>query len=321
MPAAAQQETEDLMAETTPPATDIPSASWVDRFAPVVLRPYLRLARLDRPIGTWLLLLPCWWSIALANEGNAMAGTSVIALFALFAVGSVVMRGAGCTLNDIVDRDFDGRVARTATRPIPSGDVSVRQAALFLCLQLAAGLMVLSQLNAVTFWMAVASLGLVAIYPFAKRYTYWPQLVLGFTFNWGALLGWTAVRGQLDAPAVALYAAGILWTLGYDTIYAHQDKEDDALIGVKSTALRLGDATRPWLFGFYAGATVLIAMAGYLAELSLAFYAGLLLCALHLAWQAWRVDIHAPADCLATFKSNRDFGLLLTAAIIVGQAL
>ncbi|NQV43984.1 MAG: 4-hydroxybenzoate octaprenyltransferase [Rhodospirillales bacterium] len=309
------------MAESRPPTTDIPPASWVDLFAPAALRPYLRLARLDRPIGTWLLLLPCWWSIALASDGDAITGTSLITLSALFAVGALVMRGAGCTLNDIVDRDFDGRVARTATRPIPSGDVTVRQAALFLCLQLAAGLMVLSQLNVFTFWMAVASLGLVAIYPFAKRYTYWPQLVLGLTFNWGALLGWTAIRGQLDAPAVALYAAGILWTLGYDTIYAHQDKEDDALIGIKSTALKLGDATQHWLFGFYAGAIVLIALAGYLAGLSLAFYGGLLLCALHLAWQAWRVDIHAPTDCLATFKSNRDFGLLLTAAIIAGQVL
>ena len=309
------------MAETPPPATDIPPASWVDRFAPATLRPYLRLARLDRPIGTWLLLLPCWWSIALASDGDAIVEPSLITLFALFAVGSLVMRGAGCTLNDIVDRDFDGRVARTATRPIPSGDVSVRQATLFLCLQLTAGLMVLSQLNAFTFWVAVASLGLVALYPFAKRYTYWPQLVLGFTFNWGALLGWTAVRGQLDAPAVALYAAGILWTLGYDTIYAHQDKEDDVLIGVKSTALKLGEATRPWLFGFYAGAIAFIALAGYLAGLSLAFYAGLVLCALHLAWQAWHVDIHTPADCLATFKSNRDFGLLLTASIIAGQVL
>ncbi len=307
------------MTETAPSAIDIPAESWVDRLAPVALRPYLRLARLDRPIGTWLLLLPCWWSTALAMGADDVLSHQLVKLFALFTLGSIVMRGAGCTLNDIVDRDFDGRVARTATRPIPSGDVSVGQAIVFLCLQLAVGLTVLMQFNAFTTWMGVASLGLVAVYPFAKRFTNWPQLVLGLTFNWGALLGWTAVRGQLDWPAVALYGAGVLWTLGYDTIYAHQDKEDDALIGVKSTALRLGDSTRPWLFGFYAGTIILIACAGYLAGLAMVFYAGLALCGLHLARQAWRVDINAPADCLAKFKSNRDFGLLLAAAIVAGQ--
>jgi len=167
--------------------------------------------------------------------------------------------------------------------------------------------------------MGAASLGLVAVYPFAKRFTNWPQLVLGLTFNWGTLLGWTAVRGQLEWAAVALYAAGVLWTLGYDTIYAHQDKEDDALIGVKSTALKFGDTTRTWLFGFYTGAIAMIACAGYLTGLSMVFYAGVALCGVHLAWQAWRVDINAPADCLAKFKSNRNFGLLLAAAIIAGQ--
>lgn len=305
------------MTQTTPSATDIPAESWVDRFAPSTLRPYLRLARLDRPIGTWLLLLPCWWSVALAMDG--ILSQQLIMICALFAVGAIVMRGAGCTLNDIVDRGFDGRVARTATRPIPGGDVSVRQAIAFLCLQLAIGLAILAQFNTVTTWTAIASLGLVAVYPFAKRFTNWPQFVLGLTFNWGALVGWTAVRGQLDWPAVALYAGGVLWTLGYDTIYAHQDKKDDALIGVKSSALKLGDATRPWLFTFYAGALALIAYAGFLAGLSTVFYMGLVLCGGHLVWQAWRVDIHAPMDCLAKFKSNRDFGLLLTAAVIAGQ--
>lgn len=305
------------MAETTPSVTDIPNASWVDRLAPVVLRPYLRLARLDRPIGTWLLLLPCWWSVALAMDD--VLNEQLLTLFALFTVGAFVMRGAGCTLNDIVDRDFDGRVARTATRPIPSGDVSVRQAIVFLCLQLTVGLLILMQFNTFTMWTGIASLSLIAVYPFAKRFTNWPQLILGLTFNWGALLGWAAVRGQLNWPAVALYAAGVLWTLGYDTIYAHQDKKDDVLIGVKSSALRLGDATRPWLFGFYAGTIALIACAGYLVGLSEVFFGGLALCAAHLAWQAWRVDINAPADCRAKFNSNRDFGLLLAAAIIAGR--
>ena len=318
------------MADTTPSAPDIPTESWVDRLAPAAMRPYLRLARLDRPIGTWLLVLPCWWSTALAQTMNPETGMSpslgsvlngqLLTLFVLFAVGATVMRGAGCTLNDIVDRDFDGRVARTATRPIPSGDVSVRQAIAFLCLQLGLGLVVLLQLNAAAIWLGVASLALVALYPFAKRFTYWPQFVLGLTFNWGALLGWTAVRGQLEWPAVALYVGGLCWTLGYDTIYAHQDKEDDALIGVKSTALRLGNATRPWLFAFYAGATGLIAWSGHLAGFTGGFFTVLVVCCGgHLAWQAWRVDINNPADCLAKFKSNRDFGLLLTVAILLAQ--
>ncbi len=309
------------MAQTASSKTDIPSESWVEKYAPVSARPYLRLARMDRPIGTWLLLLPCWWSLILAAGPDEIFSAEVLMFSVLFVVGSLAMRGAGCTINDIVDRDFDGRVARTATRPIPSGDVSVRQAIIFLSMQLLIGLVVLFQFNEFTIWLAISSLGLVVIYPFAKRFTYWPQLVLGLTFNWGALLGWTAVRGQLDWPAVALYAAGVFWTLGYDTIYAHQDKEDDVLIGVKSSALKLGDSTRPWLFGFYGATIILIALAGYQAGLAPVFYAALVPCALHLIWQAWRVDIHNSADCLTKFKSNRDFGLLLCAAIILAKVV
>lgn len=252
-----------------------------------------------------------------SNEGLT---PDLLTLFALFALGALVMRGAGCTLNDIVDRDFDGRVARTSTRPIPSGEVSVPKALLFLCLQLCIGLGVLLQLNVTTQWVAIASLILVVVYPFAKRFTYWPQLVLGLTFNWGALVGWTAVTGELAWPAVALYAAGVLWTLGYDTIYAHQDKEDDILIGVKSTALRLGEATKPWLFGFYAVAMALIIYAGILAQLPTIYFWGLVPCGAHLLWQAWRVNINDPADCMAKFRSNRDFGFLLLAAILIRWA-
>lgn len=244
----------------------------------------------------------------------------LLQMFALFAVGALVMRGAGCTINDIVDRDFDGRVARTATRPIPSGEVSIRWAVAFLFLQLGIGLLVLLQFNETTQWVGIASLGLVAIYPFAKRFTYWPQFVLGLAFNWGALLGWTAVRGQLDWPAIVLYAAGVLWTLGYDTIYAHQDKEDDILIGVKSSALKLGNATKPWLFVFYTTSMALIVYAGYLTASPAIFFWGLCLCGAHLAWQVWRVDINDPADCKAKFRSNRDFGLLLLAAILIRWA-
>jgi len=298
------------------PATDIPDESWIDRLAPDGVRPYLRLARADRPIGTWLLLLPCWWSISLATPGWPDPMLAV-----LFAVGALVMRGAGCTLNDIVDRDFDARVQRTATRPVASGQISVPKATAFLALQLLAGLAVLSRFNAFAIALGVASLALVALYPFMKRITYWPQLFLGFTFNWGALLGWAAVTGGLAAPAGLLYAGSVFWTLGYDTIYAHQDKEDDALIGVKSTALKLGDGTRPWLFAFYGLAMGLFGGAGYLAGLAWPFYVALAFGALHLAWQARRVDISDPGDCLAKFKSNRDFGLVLLAGIITARVM
>ncbi len=295
-------------------STDIPDESWINRLAPDGARPYLRLARMDRPIGTWLLLLPCWWGVALATPSWPN-----IWLFMLFAIGSLVMRGAGCTFNDIVDRDFDARVARTATRPIASGQISVFNAIVFLGLQLLLGCVVLLQFNAFSVALGVSSLVLVAIYPFMKRITYWPQMFLGLTFNWGALLGWAVVDGGLAPPAIALYAAGVFWTLGYDTIYAHQDKEDDILIGIKSTALKFGASTRPWLMGFYGCAAALIAAAGLLAELGWPFYLALGLGALHLLWQARMVDTNDPKDCLSKFKSNRDFGFIMLAGIVAGQ--
>ena len=297
-------------------ATDIPSESWIDRFAPEVIRPYLRLARLDRPIGTWLLLLPCWWGAALATPAWPDA-----TMFVLFTIGAVVMRGAGCTVNDLADRKFDARVARTATRPIASGQISVLKAFVFLALQLLLGLSILLQFNAFTVALGVSSLLLIVLYPFMKRITYWPQLFLGFTFNWGVLLGWAAVKGELSAPAFVLYGAGIFWTLGYDTIYAHQDKEDDVLIGVKSTALKFGDGTKPWLVGFYSITVILLAATGLLANLAWPFYSGLTLAALHLAWQIKSVDIANSKNCLRRFKSNRDFGLILLAGIIAAQVI
>lgn len=297
-----------------PSTSDIPADSWVDRWAPAAARPYLRLMRLDRPIGTWLLLFPCWWSVAMATQGWPDPR-----FLALFAVGALIMRGAGCTLNDIADRDFDARVARTADRPIASGQITVFQAVVFLGLQLLAGLAILLQFNRATVALGILSLVLVAVYPFSKRVTYWPQAILGLTFNWGALLGWTAVRGTLDWPAVALYAGCFFWTMGYDTIYAHQDKEDDILIGVKSTALKLGDATRPWLFGFYGATVALMTLAGWLAGLSWPFYAGLALAGAHLFRQAATVDIADPAHCLAVFKSNRVVGWLILAAFVGGS--
>lgn len=294
----------------------MPALTWIDRWAPLGLRPYLHLARIDRPIGTWLLLLPCWWSIALATPGWPDP-----ILVALFGAGALVMRGAGCTLNDIVDRNFDGQVARTATRPIPSGAVSIPRAFTFLGLQLLLGLAVLLQFNLFAVLVGAGSLVVVAVYPFMKRITYWPQAVLGLAFNWGALLGWAAVRGDLAAPAGILYMAGILWTLGYDTIYAHQDKEDDILIGLKSTALRFGENTTTWLAGFYAGTIGLIGLCGYLTGLGWAFYVGLGFAAAHLAWQLLTLDINDAKGCLARFKSNRFFGLIVFAAIIAGQII
>jgi 4-hydroxybenzoate polyprenyltransferase len=295
---------------------DIPVGNWIDRWLPAPCRPYARLMRLDRPIGTWLLLFPCWWSIALASDGLPSPW-----LFILFGIGALVMRGAGCTVNDWADREFDGRVARTASRPIPSGAVSPAQALAFLGLQLLVGLVILVQLNNFAIAVGIASLLLVFPYPFMKRITYWPQAWLGLTFNWGALLGWAAVKGHMGLPALLLYAAGPLWTLGYDTIYAHQDKEDDVLIGVKSTALRLGDDTVKWLWLFYPGALALIGAAGWTAGLSWAFWPGLALAGGHLLWQIRGVDIHDGADCLAKFKSNRHFGWLVLAAIVAGKVL
>ncbi len=305
------------MAETR--ASDIEMGHWSLRLAPAPLRPYLRLARFDRPIGTWLLLLPCWWGLALAS---AAAGRwPDPGLMLLFAIGALVMRGAGCTYNDILDRDFDAKVARTATRPIPAGEVTLRQAFLFIAGLLLVGLAVLLRLEPFAALVAVASLLLVAAYPVMKRITYWPQAWLGLTFNWGALVGWAAVTGGLAWPAVLLYAGGIAWTLGYDTIYAHQDKEDDVLIGVKSTALLFGAATRPWLIGFYGAALLLLLAAGLTAGLGWPFLLGLAAATAQLAWQVATLDADDPDNCLRRFKSNRIMGLLLLAGIVAAGAI
>ncbi|MDJ0893616.1 MAG: 4-hydroxybenzoate octaprenyltransferase [Alphaproteobacteria bacterium] len=290
--------------------TDIPVAGWVDRLLPKAARPYARLMRLDRPIGTWLLLFPGWWSIAMAWRGWENAW-----LFAAFGLGAIIMRGAGCTWNDITDRDFDGRVARTRTRPIPAGEVTVRQAYLFLGLLLLAGLAILLTFNPFAIALGAASLVLVFSYPFMKRITYWPQFVLGLAFNWGALLGWAAVDGALALPPALLYVAGIFWTLGYDTIYAHQDKEDDALIGVKSTALKLGPKTRPFLYQVYAATVLLMAAMGWFIGYGWPFYACLAAGAAQLFWQAHRVALDDPEDCLAKFRSNRLFAWLVLAGM------
>jgi 4-hydroxybenzoate polyprenyltransferase len=307
-------------AATPPDGTDISRDDWAARHAPAVLLPYIRLARLDRPIGTWLLLFPGWWSIALAAAPGS-GGWPDWRLMALFALGAVVMRGAGCTLNDIIDRDFDARVARTRTRPLPSGAVGVPQAACFMALLLAIGAAILLSLTPTAIALGVFVLLLVATYPLMKRITYWPQFFLGLNFNWGALMGWAAVTDNVAAPALLLYAGGICWTLGYDTIYAHQDKEDDVLVGVKSSALALGPATRPALAVFYAAAIILWAAAAVAAGLAWPIWPLLVLAALQLAWQAATVRIDDPADCLAKFRANRWTGWLVLAGIVIARVV
>ena len=316
-----------MSANDTARPADATSDTWIDTLAPSGTRPYLRLMRADRPIGVWLLLWPCWWSILLAsNQGAQDVATSsvlyvlsLLKLMALFAFGSIVMRGAGCVYNDIVDRDIDAQVARTAGRPIPSGQVSVPSAWLFLLVLLLLGLAVLLSLNSFSIYLGAASLIPVAIYPFMKRITDWPQAFLGFTFNWGALLGWAAVTGGLGLAPLVLFIGALFWTLGYDTIYAHQDKDDDALIGVRSTARLFGDSTRSWVGVFYLVALVMFAGAGYLAGMNWLFVPGLVAAGFHLAWQVRTLDINDATACLRIFRSNRDFGLIVFLSILAGS--
>ena len=294
--------------------------NWVDTRAPLWSRPYLRLSRLDRPIGSWLLLMPCWWSAALA-AGVAHDLRQLPIIVVLFFIGAFVMRGAGCTWNDITDRDLDAQVERTRSRPIPAGQVTVVQAAIFLVLQALIGLLVLLQFNGFAVAMGVASLATVVIYPFMKRVTYWPQVFLGLAFSWGALMGFAVTLGRVDAAAVVLYAGSISWVIGYDTIYAHQDSEDDALVGIKSTALLFGARTKQALWIFYSIAVVLIGVAAWLASAGWFAALGLAAFAAHLVWQIRRLDISDPALCLRVFKSNRDAGLLLFAGLVADAVL
>ncbi len=289
---------------------------WADHYLPQALRPYARLARLERPIGWWLLLLPCWWGLLLALIAQGLGKPHLWYAF-LFVIGAIVMRGAGCTLNDIIDRDYDSRVARTRSRPIPSGQVNVTQAVAFLIAQCLVGLLVLLQFNWFTILLGVSSLSFAVIYPFMKRFTYWPQLFLGLAFNWGALMGWSAVQGDLTEAPVLLYLGGIAWTLAYDTIYAHQDKEDDVLIGVKSTALKFGDASPPWLAFFFITSLTLLDAALWSAGTSAIAHIGIAGAALHAGWQLWRFRADDPQGCLEIFRSNRIFGLIIAAFLLL----
>ena len=324
---SADRTPETATADAPDQVADAVRGNWVDRRAPAWSRPYLRLSRADRPIGTWLLLLPCWWGVALAAAQDGwrlgdvwIAGSCV--------VGAWLMRGAGCTWNDITDRDFDAAVARTRSRPIPSGQVSVRQAAAWMVLQALAAAGILFSYNGAAILLGLASLALVAVYPFAKRFTWWPQVFLGLAFNWGALLAYAAHAGRPDLPALLLYASGIAWTLFYDTIYAHQDKEDDALIGVKSTARLFGAATPQWL-GLFLVASVLLMSAAILTALLPEAHPVKLAVALaapwafgwHLWWQTRQVDTDDPESCLHVFRSNRDAGLVAALFLAIAAFL
>ena len=293
--------------------TDIATGGWVARLPPRFV-PYVLLARLDRPIGVWLLFLPGLWGILLSGPPPREA----IRLILLFAIGALVMRSAGCVVNDLWDRDIDRMVARTAGRPLASGMLRPRQALAFLAVLLLLGLAILLQLNPLAQMLGAASLLLVALYPLAKRVTWWPQLMMGFTFGFGAPLGYAAGAGRLDTAWAVLYGAAILWDLGFDTIYAHQDREDDALVGVKSTARLFEERTAPFLAACYAGTVLLLGGSGWLAGLNCWFYPALMLPAFLFARQLAALDINDPALCLRLFKSNREAGLAVAAAILVG---
>ena len=330
--------------------TDANPNGWVDKVLPASWRPWARLMRLDRPVGVWLLLWPCWWSLMLFLPMRTVPSyvfkpdgqhylVNIGTYMILFAIGAMLLRAAGCIINDLWDRDIDAKVARTAGRPIASGAISVRAAMVVLIILSVLGLVILSQFPLTTMILAFLSVPLIIIYPLAKRFTYWPQIVLGIVFNWGALLGWTALHGGWDtqqmeilgwtswagfvqiwpaAPAVLLYAGCIFWTLGYDTIYAHQDKADDVTAGVKSSALALGENTSRFLWVVYSAALLFWGIAGWLAFLSWPFYVGLALAGCHFIWQITRLDIDNPALCLRIFKSNIWFGGIMFVAITAG---
>lgn len=304
--------------------SDATDANWVDRFCPLWSRPYLRLSRADRPAGTWLLLIPCWWGLLLAIWASGSSPTAHdFWLFCAFPIGAFVMRGAGCTWNDITDRHIDAQVARTKTRPLPSGQVTVKKALIWMGLQIAMGGFILLTFNWFSVLLGAASLILVAIYPFAKRFTWWPQIFLGLAFNWGALMGWSAHTGSLTWAPVFLYLAGILWTLFYDTIYALQDIEDDALIGVKSTARLFANRVVDWLRGFMI-LTLIALTAGILSAFqpqinllsAIIAVGGIWAFGWHLAWQLRKLDVSNTDICLMLFRSNRTAGLILVMGFV-----
>ncbi len=309
------------MAMNAQPHTDIALGHWTQRLLPPVWRPYARLARWDRPIGIWLLLFPGWWSVALAWDGARDSIGRLIVLLALFGIGAIAMRGAGCTWNDILDRKIDAQVERTRNRPIPAGEVSVLHACVFVVVQSLIGLLVLLMFNWFAIALGAASLLVVAIYPLMKRLTDWPQFVLGLAFNWGALLGWAAWYGALAWPAVTLYVAGVAWTLVYDTIYAMQDQRDDAIVGVRSTARRFQRAPLLWIGGFSVLCIVLLIVAGYLAQVAWPYWLAVAAVAIFFIWQLVTLKPNDAPDCLAKFRANRFAGWLLLIGILAARAI
>jgi 4-hydroxybenzoate polyprenyltransferase len=299
-------------------ASDIPRRDWVEKLLPSHIQPYIRLSRIDRPTGAWLLLFPCWWSVALTIK-NWHNITELLHLFLLFLFGAIIMRAAGCCLNDIFDRKLDANVARTSDRPIAAKLITVKHASIFMISLCGLGLIILLQFNKLTIYFGLASIILVIIYPLTKRFTYWPQLILGFTFNWGALLGWIATAGELQAPAVVLYTAGIFWTLGYDTIYGLQDINDDVKVGIKSLALKFQDNIHLFLSIVFSITIILMLIAGYMVNLHWLFYCGISLTAIHATWQVRTINITDPLDCLKKFKSNYVFSWLFLLSIISGK--
>ncbi len=304
---------------------DAPNLNWVDRYFPAWSRPYLRLSRADRPIGTWLLLIPCWWGLLLAILADGSGVTPYDLWIAVACtIGAFLMRGAGCTWNDITDQEIDAQVERTRSRPLPSGQVTAKQALIWMVVQMGIAFAVLLTFNSFAILLAIAALLPVAVYPFAKRFTWWPQVFLGIAFNWGALVGWAAHAGSLSLPPILLYLGGISWTLFYDTIYAHQDRDDDALIGVKSTARLFAENTPRWLLSFQIISLSLMLVAviapagGFLVTLSpltlTIVLGGIWVFGWHLTWQLRRLDIDDAGTCLQLFRSNRDAGLIIVAA-------
>ena len=305
----------DTPATAASPIPDAPRKNWVNRFAPQKLRPWLWLMRADRPIGVWLLLWPCWWSVALASRAIDVFPDPVLLL--LFAIGAFAMRSAGCIYNDILDRDIDAKVARTQARPLASGQISVKSAMVLIVALCLVGLAVLIQFNLFAICLGFASVGIVLIYPLMKRVTFWPQAFLGLAFSWGALMGWAAIFGSVALAPVILYGAAVAWTIGYDTIYAHQDKEDDEVIGLKSTALRFGDHTARWLSLFYGMTWAGLAFSGWSVGAGLFFFIGMVFAGAHLIWQIVTLDIDDSQNCLDRFRSNHGFGAIVFFALVL----
>jgi 4-hydroxybenzoate polyprenyltransferase len=305
----------DAKAAAAAPIPDAPRKNWVDRFAPQRLRPWLRLMRADRPIGVWLLLWPCWWSVALSSRAVDILPDPFLLL--LFAIGAFAMRSAGCIYNDILDRDIDAKVARTQARPLASGQISVTSATALIVGLCLVGLAVLIQFNPFAICLGFASIGIVLIYPLMKRVTFWPQAFLGLAFSWGALMGWAAIFGSLALAPVILYGAAVAWTIGYDTIYAHQDKEDDQIIGLKSTALKFGEHTPRWLSLFYGISWGGLALSGWIIGAGLWFFAGMIFAGAHLIWQIATLDINDGQNCLDRFRSNHGFGAIVFFALVL----